>query len=258
MGRAFEFASRWTIDGPTAPLFDRLVDVADYPSWWPQVRDVRRVDARTVRVRVRSALPYDLDLVLTRVTADRDAGRLRVDLAGDLRGWAAFDLRRTRGGTVVDYHQEVVTAGRIAHLPRALDPVLRANHAWMMRGARRGLGARAVGGQSYDRVMPIKPAETVQTAPLAALGLLGGFVVARESGIRALGGVVLGAAGLYAGRTWLAKAGPGVAGGLAAVYLGGFGASHPLAKKVGPWPAVFGVAAGSAAASYALCDRLDD
>ena len=102
------------------------------------------------------------------------------------------------------------------------------------------------------------PATHVTTAPLAALGLLGGFVVARESGIRALGGVVLGAAGLFAGRTWLAKGGPAVAGGLSAVYLGGFGASHVLAKKIGPWPSVFAVAAASAGASYAFCDRLSD
>ncbi|HET7398201.1 MAG TPA: hypothetical protein VFJ94_06735 [Intrasporangium sp.] len=103
--------------------------------------------------------------------------------------------------------------------------------------------------------MTLRAAEDVSTAPLAALGLIGGYVAARESGIRPLGGVVLGIAGLYAGRTWLAKAGaPGTAL-LSAVYLGGFGASHPLAKKVGPWPAVLAVAGVSAAAAHVLADR---
>lgn len=106
--------------------------------------------------------------------------------------------------------------------------------------------------------MSLRSAETVQTAPVAALGLLGGYLTARETGIRPLGGVVLAAAGVYAGRTWLAKGGPAVAGGLAALYLGGFGASHPLAKKIGAWPAVFAVTAASAGASYALCDRLPE
>ena len=69
-------------------------------------------------------------------------------------------------------------------------------------------------------------------------GLIGGYLTARETGIRPLGGVVLAAAGAYAGRTWLAKRGPAVAGGLTALYLGGFGASHPLAKKIGAWPSV--------------------
>lgn len=101
----------------------------------------------------------------------------------------------------------------------------------------------------------IASANEVHTAPLAALGLIGGYVTARESGVRPLGGVVLGAAGAYAGRTWLAKKGPATAGALAAVYLGGFGASHPLAKKIGAWPSVLTVAAVSAAASYWFCDR---
>ncbi|MBE7371340.1 hypothetical protein [Dermacoccus barathri] len=103
--------------------------------------------------------------------------------------------------------------------------------------------------------MNLKPAADVQTAPLAALGLVGGYLTARETQIRPLGGVVLALAGGYAARTWVAKAGAAQAAALGAVYLGGFGASHPLAKKVGAWPAVLGVAAASAAASYALADR---
>lgn len=101
----------------------------------------------------------------------------------------------------------------------------------------------------------LKDAQDVSTAPLVTVGLLGGYLVARESGIRPLGGVVLGAAGIYAGRSWLAKVGPGGTAGLAALYLGGFGASHVLAKKVGAWPAVLAVTAVSAGASWAVADR---
>lgn len=103
--------------------------------------------------------------------------------------------------------------------------------------------------------MNLKPAADVQTAPLAALGLVGGYLTARETQIRPLGGVVLGLAGAYAGRTWLSKKGPATAAALGALYLGGFGASHPLAKKIGAWPSVLAVGALSAAASYAFVDR---
>jgi hypothetical protein len=103
--------------------------------------------------------------------------------------------------------------------------------------------------------MPLTPAKNVSTAPLTALGLIGGYLTARESGIRPLGGVVLGAAGLYAGRTWLAKRGPAVTAALSALYLLGFGASHPLAKKIGAWPSVLVVTAVSAGASWAVVDR---
>lgn len=103
--------------------------------------------------------------------------------------------------------------------------------------------------------MNLKPAADVQTAPLTVLGLAGGYLTARETTIRPLGGVVLGLAGAYAGRTWLAKGGAAETALLTALYVGGFGASHPLAKKIGAWPSVAAVTALSAAASYALVDR---
>ena len=103
--------------------------------------------------------------------------------------------------------------------------------------------------------MALRNAHDVRTAPLVALGLVGGYLTARETGIRPLGGVVLAAAGAMAGRTWLAQAGPGTAAALSALYLGGFGASHPLAKRIGAWPAVLTVTAVSAAAAHLLVDR---
>lgn len=103
--------------------------------------------------------------------------------------------------------------------------------------------------------MSLKQAENVATAPVAALGLMGGYLTARETGIRPLGGVVLGLCGAYAGRTWLARRGPGVAGALGAAYLLGFGLSHPLAKKIGAWPSVIAVSAANAGLAYALVDR---
>jgi hypothetical protein len=90
---------------------------------------------------------------------------------------------------------------------------------------------------------------------VVATGLIGGYLAARETGIRPLGGVLLGLAGVYASRTWLRKKGPVAAAALGAVYAGGFGASHPLAKKIGSWPAVLAVTATSAGASWALVDR---
>lgn len=101
----------------------------------------------------------------------------------------------------------------------------------------------------------LRDAHEVRTAPLTVLGLAGGFLTARETGIRALGGVVLAAAGAYAGRTWLAKRGPATAGALGALYLAAFGGSHPLAKRLGAWPAVLAVTAVVAAAAHVIVDR---
>lgn len=100
----------------------------------------------------------------------------------------------------------------------------------------------------------LKPANDVRTAPVVAVGLIGGWLTARETGIRPLGGVLLGAAGLWAGRTWLERTGPVTTAVLGATYLAGFGLSHPLAKRIGAWPAVLTVTAASAGAALLLSD----
>ena len=100
----------------------------------------------------------------------------------------------------------------------------------------------------------IKKPKTVSTATVVGAGLLGGYITARESGIRPLGGVVLAAAGGWAVRSWLAKTDVPTTVGLTALYVGGFGASHPLAKKIGSWPAVLTVTGVAAGAAYVLSD----
>jgi hypothetical protein len=93
---------------------------------------------------------------------------------------------------------------------------------------------------------------------VAATGLVGGYGVARWTGKRPLGGAVLAVAGAAAARQWRQRAGGGAAGALTAAYVAAFAGSHPLAKKVGAWPAVFGVAGAVALASWAVADRHAD
>jgi len=93
------------------------------------------------------------------------------------------------------------------------------------------------------------------TAPVVAAGLVGGYAAARWSGRRELGGAVLAAAGVVAGRSWARSTDPVTTAALTATYLGAFGASHPLARKVGAWPSVGIVTAVAAGAAYVLADR---
>lgn len=99
------------------------------------------------------------------------------------------------------------------------------------------------------------PVAQSRTAPVAAGSLVAGYLVARETGVRPLGGVVLLAAGAWCGRSWLQDAGALPAAALTAIYLAGFGASHPLAKRIGAWPAVLSSAGVVGVASWALADR---
>lgn len=110
---------------------------------------------------------------------------------------------------------------------------------------------------ALPKLVVMKDAREVSTAPLVAVGLVGGFLTARETGIRPLGGVVLAATGAYAARTWFTKQGWPIGTALTLGYLGGFGASHPLAKKIGAWPSVLSVAAVTAAAAYVAVDSVE-
>ena len=95
----------------------------------------------------------------------------------------------------------------------------------------------------------------VPAAVVAASGLVGGYGVVRLTKKRQLGGVVLAAAGATAAQQWRQRAGGKAAGALTVAYLAAFAGSHPLAKKVGPWPAVFGAAGAVALASWVVADR---
>ena len=96
------------------------------------------------------------------------------------------------------------------------------------------------------------------TAPIVATGLIGGYLVARETKRRELGGAVLLAGGIIAGKRWREQGGLSGAVLLEGIYLGAFGASHPLAKKIGAWPAVLSVTAVAAGAALVLSDLQGD
>lgn len=118
------------------------------------------------------------------------------------------------------------------------------------RGPSRAGPLRIVGGMT-DHHSP------TPTAPAVAVGLVAGFAAARYSGHRELGGAVLAGAGAWCARSWLRSSGPGVVGVLLGTYVGAFGASHGLAKKIGAWPSVLAVTAVASGATYALADRTD-
>lgn len=97
--------------------------------------------------------------------------------------------------------------------------------------------------------------ENIPTVVVTAGGLIGGYATARFTKKRPLGGAVLAVAGVAAAQQWRQQAGAKTAAGLSAAYVAGFAGSHPLAKKVGAWPAVLEVAGSVALASWLAVDR---
>lgn len=96
---------------------------------------------------------------------------------------------------------------------------------------------------------------SIATAALTTAGLIGGFQTARSTGNRPLGGAILAAAGSAAFASCRNDAGAGRASAVVLTYFLGFGASHPLAKKIGAWPAVYAVTGTTALAALVLGRR---
>ncbi|MDX3585663.1 SRPBCC family protein [Streptomyces europaeiscabiei] len=136
----YRFRSRWDLPAPPAAVYDVLQRADDYPHWWPQVREVIRIDDTTGIIRIRSALPYDLAFTAREVRRDAAAGILEIEMTGDLDGWARWTLTADGPGTLARYDQEVdVAKPLLRRLAVPGRPVFRANHALMMRAGRRGL-----------------------------------------------------------------------------------------------------------------------
>lgn len=96
---------------------------------------------------------------------------------------------------------------------------------------------------------------SLRTAPIAAVGLIGGFAVADITGNRALGGAVLAAGGMLCAWAWYRHSGALTAASLTVTYTAAFAVSHPLAGQIGAWPSVFVVSAVSGVAAYTFSDR---
>ncbi|PWJ27249.1 polyketide cyclase/dehydrase/lipid transport protein [Branchiibius hedensis] len=144
-GAHFVFDSTHPVAAPRRAVIDVLSDPWHWDRWWPQIRDIETIDADHGRVQIRSLLPYRLRLTLTKERLDPADGVFRARLAGDLDGWAQFDVRE-QDVTIVHFHQEVTlrAAPWLRVLARGGRPLLRANHAWMMRSGMRGLHRAAV------------------------------------------------------------------------------------------------------------------
>ncbi|MBD0837858.1 MULTISPECIES: SRPBCC family protein [unclassified Streptomyces] len=138
----YRFRTVWTLPAPPAVVYDVLEHAEDYPRWWPQVREVHRLDDTSGLVRIRALLPYELTFTAREVRRDAAAGVLEIAMTGDLEGWARWTLTPDGTGTRVRYDQVVdVHKPLLRRLAVPGRPVFRANHRLMMRAGRRGLAA---------------------------------------------------------------------------------------------------------------------
>lgn len=136
--RRFRFARTDYVAADPVEVHRVLVDLEWYPTWWPQVRAVAKIDDDTAAVVCQSTLPYRLDLVLH--ATSREAGRLEVDISGDLAGWARWRIEDDHGTAALHFEQEVqVRSVPLSAAAWLMRPALGWNHRRMMDGAVVGL-----------------------------------------------------------------------------------------------------------------------
>jgi hypothetical protein len=139
----YSFRYIWSVRAATGRVFDALVDLANYPAWWPDIRTVTRVDDDTAEVTCRALLPYALTFRLHRAEQDEGAGRMRVDMSGDLEGYVQGVVAEHRAaGALLAISQRVeVNKPLLRAFAPVARPLFRANHAVMMRRGQRGFRA---------------------------------------------------------------------------------------------------------------------
>ncbi len=144
----YRFHAAWAFPVPPDALYACLEVPEDYPSWWPQVREVRRTGIDAGTLRVHSFLPYELAFAVHGGRRDPVARTLEIAMTGDLEGWARWTvLPHGRTGSQARFEQDVeVRKPLMRRLAIPARPLFVANHAWMMRGGRRGLRARLEAG----------------------------------------------------------------------------------------------------------------
>ncbi|MET9970001.1 SRPBCC family protein [Streptomyces sp. NPDC006356] len=144
----YRFRSLWALPAPPATVYDLLAQAEDYPRWWPQVREVNRIDDTSGVITIRSVLPYDMTFTAREVRRDRAAGVLEIAMSGDIEGWARWTVTPHGSGSLARYDQVVdVNKPLLRRFAVPGRPLFRANHRLMMRAGRRGLVAYLAGRQ---------------------------------------------------------------------------------------------------------------
>ncbi|HEX6208718.1 MAG TPA: SRPBCC family protein [Actinomycetota bacterium] len=147
----YRFRSVWRIPATPEVVLELLHELDAWSRWWPEIRESHRVDEDRAVVRIRSALPYDLHLLLTRRHDTESI--LEAGIEGDLRGFARFRLRPDGDGSTRLLFEQDVKARKplMRRLAPIARPLFRWNHARMMRSGRRGLAELVATGTGRSR-----------------------------------------------------------------------------------------------------------
>ena len=145
----YRFLTTWLLPAPREEVFQAIWDSERWPSWWPGVEDVVKLEpgddegvGSLGRYVWKSRLPYRLEFEM-RITRVERPALMEGRSTGELTGTGRWRLFEQDGVTAVIYEWEVTTTSRWMNLLAPLArPLFAWNHDVVMRWGGEGLARR--------------------------------------------------------------------------------------------------------------------
>lgn len=142
----YVFVTLWRVAGNVDRVYRVLVDIENYPRWWPEVylqveplTPLKKTIGDRVRLLTRGKLPYKIRWQSEIVQANPPHGFM-IRATGDFDGRGIWSLKQQGSDVVLTFDWRLRVQKRlIRSLSWLFKPLFRWNHRWAMARGRGGL-----------------------------------------------------------------------------------------------------------------------
>ena len=147
----YHFVTNWHFHAPIERVWDEIVNVSAWPTWWPSWRKAQHRSGESkpqlgsiMDHEVKGTLPYSLRFT-TEVVLFQPPQLMETKSSGELVGNGKFVLEQRDDGTAVTYYWDVATTNPVFNLLGKLSFVramIEKNHDYVMDEGYRALKQR--------------------------------------------------------------------------------------------------------------------